>query len=401
MRYLVRTFDAGTGQVEELDVPAASAAAARAQCTSGDRVVLAVKRLGRGQSPATWRVGAAFDVAWWCRELRTLLHAGMTVVEALETLQLQQPPGSARAQAQDALLRALQQGQSLSTAMAAQGGFPGVLVAGVRASERTSALVPALDDYLHYHDILLRLRKQVVSAALYPAVVVTLGGAITVFLLVYVMPRFAGLYADMRGPLSPATGWLMGTSRLLTEHGPLVMLALLAAGAAAFMAWRSGAGPRLLDRCCEAFGPLRRQIDHLRLAKLYQSIALMFRGGFTLDEALGHCASLRLGARLSRGVDTARQGLQRGERVAVAMERAGLTDPVSLRLLAVGERSGQFERILQTIAERHADSFTTFIERATRLVEPLMLLLVSLLVGAIVVLMYMPVFDIASGVRGG
>jgi len=72
---------------------------------------------------------------------------------------------------------------------------------------------------------------------------------------------------------------------------------------------------------------------------------------------------------------------------------------VTQRLLAVGERSGNFERVLQTIAERHAGAFAAFMDRATRIVEPLMLLLVSLLVGSIVVLMYLPIFDIASSIR--
>jgi len=91
--------------------------------------------------------------------------------------------------------------------------------------------------------------------------------------------------------------------------------------------------------------------------------------------------------------------LTRGVRVSAALSESGLTDTVTQRLLAVGERSGNFERVLQTIAERHAGAFAAFMDRATRIVEPLMLLLVSLLVGSIVVLMYLPIFDIASSIR--
>lgn len=398
MSYAVRTFRIDTGLVEEHEVDAVSAAAAEARCAAEGIVVLSA-RPSKGQRASPRRADGGFDVAWWCRELRTLISAGMTVVEALETLPEQQRDGSRRERVQRALLDALREGRSLSAAMAAHDCFPALLVAGVRASERTSALADALADYLQYHEVLARLRKQVASAALYPAVVVVLGAAITLFLLMYVMPRFSGLYIDARTPASAATGGLMGLSRWLGAHAELAALVLGAAAAALVVAWRSGAAMRALDWIVEAVAPLRRQVDHLRLATLYQSLTLMFRGGYALDDALLQCAALRLGPRWSAAAAAAREGLLRGERVSSAFERAGLVDPVSLRLLAVGERSGQFERILQTIGERHAEQFTTFVERVARLVEPLLLLLVALVVGAIVVLMYMPIFDIATSIR--
>jgi general secretion pathway protein F len=85
--------------------------------------------------------------------------------------------------------------------------------------------------------------------------------------------------------------------------------------------------------------------------------------------------------------------------VSTAFADASLTDSVTQRLLAVGERTGNFDRVLQTIAERHSANFTTFVERATRIIEPVLLLLVALVVGGIVVMMYMPVFDIASSIQ--
>ena len=80
---------------------------------------------------------------------------------------------------------------------------------------------------------------------------------------------------------------------------------------------------------------------------------------------------------------------------------AGLTQTVSERLIAVGERTGGFDAVLQTIADRHAQAFATFVERATRIVEPLLLLLVALVVGGVVVMMYMPIFDMAGSIGGG
>lgn len=394
MQYHVRWFDAAAAAVREETAEADSPHALSQRLEQAGHVVLSVQR----KRAAVARRRADLDVAWWCRELRTLLHAGMTVVEALETLHAQ-PLGRARAEVHAALVGYLRQGRALSAAMQAVGVFPGVLIAGVKASERTSALDQALEDYLRYDEMLARLRKQVVSAAIYPALVVGLGCIISLFLLLFVIPRFARMYSDLHGPVSLTTRMLVAASRLLAEHGALVVVLIAALMIGAVAAWRSGLITQGVAWLADEMPALRRRIDEFRLAKLYQSLALMFRGGYALDDALGHCAALGLGQRLSISVGTAQRALARGQRVSAAFAEAGLTDTVTQRLLAVGERTGNFDRVLQTVADRHAANFTTFIERTTRVVEPLLLLLVALVVGGIVVAMYMPVFDIASSVR--
>jgi general secretion pathway protein F len=367
---------------------------ARMAATGGVPLSARAERSTRGLR----RRSSGLDVAWWCRELRTLVLAGMTVVEALETLHAQSQGGS-RAEATAALVLKLHEGKALSDAMSEVGVFPSVLVASVKASERTSSLAQALEDYQRYDDMLQRLRKQVVSAAIYPAVVVALGAAITLLLLVFVVPRFSQMYRDLRGDLSVTTQILVGISSALERHGALVAEAAIACVVAWTVSWRRGWTQSALYAIAARVEPLQRQIDQYRRAKLYQSLALMFRGGYPLDEALTHCERLGLGSRMDPGIRQARQSLMQGLGVARALGDAGLADAVAARLLAVGERSGNFDRVLSTIGERHAERFTTFVERATRVVEPLLLLLVALVVGGIVLMMYMPVFDIASSIH--
>lgn len=402
MEFEVRLFDPRAQAVREEALEAPSRAEAEARVTALGFVPLGVRVVSptRTQSSAgrTRLAAAPLDIAWWCRELRTLLVAGMTVVEALETLNAQ-ALGAARAAVHATLVERLRQGLALSDAMTAVGGFPAVLVAGVKAGERTSALVEALDDYLRYHLMLETMRKKVVSAAVYPLVVMSLGGAIVLFLLLYVIPRFSRMYTDLRGPVSVATRALIEISGVLNQHGVFVALVAASALTLCVVAWRAGLIARAATAASARIGPLQRRIDEFRLAKLYQSLSLLLRGGYALDEALAQCSALGLGDGLTDAVHVAKAALARGERVSKAFGDAGLTDVVTQRLLAVGERTGNFDRVLLTIAERHAENFSTFIERTTRLVEPLLLLTVALVVGGIVVMMYMPVFDIASSIR--
>jgi general secretion pathway protein F len=395
-RFRVRYFDPTQSRVVDEAIEAQSEAAARAALAQARRVVLELQPEPPGQRV---RVAGSFDVAWWCRELRTLLKAGMTVVEALETLQAQSTDARRR-QVQQALLQALREGQALSRAMRGSGAFSDVLVASVAASERTSTLVDALDDYLRYDEMLRRLRRQAVSAAIYPAVVVALGAAISLFLLLYVVPRFSSMYTDAHRELSPATHAVLWLSATVRSQFGWVVGALAGGVLALLAAWRSGWIARGAAALVAAIGPLDRRIDTYRLAKFYQSLALMFRGGYTLDEAMEVTRGLDLGPRLAGSLEQARRDISRGRSVSASMSQAGLTDAVTERLLAVGERTGAFDNVLQTIADRHAEDFATFVERATRIVEPLLLLLVALVVGGIVVMMYMPVFDIANSIRG-
>lgn len=398
MQFTVRLFDAQSSQVSEQALDAASLDELSQRLSAAGQVVLSIRRTVGARNVRLAAGRDRLDVAWWCKELRTLLVAGMTVVEALETLHAQRL-GAARAEVHAVLVAQLRQGKTLSAAMQTTGRFAAVLVASVKAGERTSAIVAALDDYLRYHELLDGMRKKLVSAAIYPALVLGLGSAIVLFLLLYVIPRFSRMYADLHGPISLATRVLVALSGAMAEHGQAIVLLLLGFIGLVVLGWRSGALWRVASGLAERIPALHRRIDEFRLAKLYQALGLMFKGGYTLDQALGQCAALGLGPRMTLGIQQAQAGLARGQRVSTTLEQAGLTDVVSQRLLAVGERTGNFDQVLQAIAERHGANFATFIERATRVAEPVLLLLVALAVGGVVVLMYMPVFDIASSVR--
>ena len=399
----VRLLRRGASAVEEARLDAASESELRSRLGAEGAVVLALQR-SRAATVAARAVvpggAGVFDVGWWCRELRTLLLAGMTAVEAIETLAAGRHD-AVRERVHEALLKALHEGQSLSRAMAGAGVFPEVLVASVMASERTSTLPSALEDYLRYDSMLRKLRQQLVSAAIYPAVVVTLGGAICLFLLLFVVPRFSRMYADLHGPVSGATRVVLWVSQTVQQRWPLLLAGAAGALMLVLALWRSGLLLRLGAALVEAIPPLERQWREFRLAKLYQAMTLMIKGGYAFDEALQVCIGLDAGPRLARQLQGVRAEIARGRSASVALAGAGLTEIVTERLLAVGERTGSFATVLQVIADRHSQTFTTFVERATRIVEPLLLLLVALAVGAIVVMMYMPIFDIAGGLGVG
>lgn len=423
MRFLVRYLDAGGVSIGERTVEAADEPAARAILASEGRQALSVRRASWGR-PSWPRAGrseasrargpggqrrAAADVALFCRELQALTGAGLSVVEALESLAAQRgeaiatpadqggEAGAAGVHTQ--LLLRLRAGRSLSAALGDVGGFPALLVASVRSSERTSNLAQALAAYLRYDDLVGALRRRVVSAALYPAIVVALGLVIAVFLLWVVIPRFASLYGQMGQGASGATSLLLGASRVL-HQSPWVVPVALALVAAAVMALASNGRWRpAVRRLVEWVPYLRRAWREFELARLFEALALLTRGGFSFHEALHLGLDLADTPQARERVALAQGEIERGVSVSRACAAAGLTDEVTVRLLRAAERGGDFPAVLQAVAGRHAMAFETFVERATRVVEPVLLLGVALLVGGMVVLLYMPIFDIASSIR--
>jgi general secretion pathway protein F len=393
MQFEARLFDPVRREVQLRQLQAADEAAARVLLAEGGATVLALRVLrGRAAKPPAAR---RTDLALWCRELRALLQAGLSVVEALDALGAAAGPESVY----QLLLARLREGKALSTAMQDVGGFPPLLVASVRASERTSDLTHALDAYLRFDDMVGGLRRKVVSAALYPALVVALGGLIAVFLLLVVVPRFASLYGESGAQVSAATRAVLAFSATLSAQPWLVPIGLVAL--LCFLAWAATGGrpQRAGAWIVDTWPWLGRQVAHFERARLFEALALLVHGGYSLHEALGVCLGLAQGPRAHGQLVAARQRIEQGASASAGFQSAGLTDTVTERLIRAGERGGDFDRVLRAIAERHRQTFETFVERATRIVEPVLLLGVALMVGSMVVLLYMPVFDIAASVR--
>lgn len=406
MDYIARVLDLASLRMREERVTAADPRALEVAVAANGGRLLSARPVRRGwtagavSASARPAVMSANEVAVFCRELNGLVGAGLSVVEALEALAVQPAVHRASGPALPyrALLDRLRQGRSLSDAMTDVGGFPLLLVASVRSSEHTSNLTQALEAFLQFEDAVSALRRRVISASLYPAMVAGLGLLVSLFLLWVVVPRFAALYGQIGPGAGTVTMALLEVSRALRAWPWLLPATLGALGALAWWSLRNGRWRRVLSALGRHLPVLAQPMRDFSLARLYEALALLVRGGFTVQAALRLCEDVVTPGARSQ-VQRARAEIERGVGVSQALTVAGLTDPVTERLLRAGERGGDFADLLRHISKRHGTSFATFVERSTRLVEPLLLLAVALVVGSIVVVLYMPIFDIASSVR--
>ena len=397
-QFQVRFVEIGGAAVQQQVMQADSEAELRRGLEARGVVTLDVASL-RAEAPAGGRRWRAREYPTFCREIRTLVQAGMTIVEAVDTLCAREGERTGRASLAPALRERLRQGQSLSAALAGLPDAPAVLVAAVKAGERTSNLQEALADYLRFDSLVQQLRRKVVSASIYPALVTTLGLGISLFLLLVVMPSFARMYQNVRSGARGVNAFMMSLAQLVTEHRDTTFLLL--AVLALWLAWwiRSGRAAARLAQAALAIPWLRARIEDFQLAMMYQALALLLKGGYPLVEAMRIAADSALAPHLRAAVAAARDAISAGAPVASALASRNLCDEVGRRLLGAAERNGDFHLAAEVVSRMHGERFELFVERATRLAEPILLLVVALLVGSIVVMMYLPVFDMATRLR--
>jgi general secretion pathway protein F len=352
---------------------------------------VAARRFALGAAAASPR----FPLLLFSQELLSLLDSGVSIVEAVETLAERESRPQSRRVLQD-ILRHLREGRPLSAALAdIPACFPDLFVAMIRASEKTSDLTASLRRYIAYQSQLDALRSKLVSAAIYPLLLIGVGGLVIFFLLGFVVPRFAGVYEDLGGNLP----WL---SRLLLEWGQFLeregLLALALAVGAGFGLWRLACRPALRAWIGARLWRMPRVGERLRifqLSRCYRTLGMLLRGGIPIVTALEMVDGL-LSATLRPLLRQTIAEIREGQPLSLAMERNGLATAVAIRLLRVGEQTGNMGEMMERIAAFHDEETARWTELIVRLFGPLLMLLIGLLIGAIVVLLYMPIFQLAE-----
>src|SRR5712664_2191828 len=385
------------GRVESLDLHGLDQASAVQQAESRGYTVLGVRaRAGFG---APWRgAHARFPLVLFSQELLVLLKAGLPLVESIETLAERERRSEFRALLErvGAILR---QGNSLSSALQQFPlAFPPLYVSTVQASERTSDLAPALARYVAYQNQLEAIRKRLVNAAIYPALLIGVGGLVSLFLLIYVVPRFSRIYEERSVDLPFFSKLLLSWGQLVEGHGGLVMGVLAGLAIAAVYALRNARVKARIDNALWRLPAIGERLKLYQLARFYRTIGMLLRGGTPLPTALQMGAEL-LHPLLRARLAAASRAVREGRPVSESMETNGLTTTIALRMLAVGEKSGNMGEMMERIAEFHDEEISRWIDWFVRLFEPLLMAAIGLVIGAIVILMYMPIFELAGSLK--
>ncbi|MFF7060320.1 type II secretion system F family protein [Achromobacter spanius] len=391
--FRIRLLKQGTLSVHT--VRAASENEARAQLSDADGMVLDIQRSAVRRGIKS-RGKKAFSLGLLLQELSTLLDAGLALIEALEALSDKAGKGNKALQSSlGQLLRSLYQGQPLSKAMEAQPlVYPALLVATVASAEGSGQLPVVLRRYQYYETRIENIRKKVVGALVYPLVVIAVGFGILLFMLFFVVPRFAVVFESMR--TLPATAEAMlWWARLVQSDGQLLGAGIGASLLTAALALRTQTVKAALMNLFWRLPKLRDVGNLFVLARFYRTVGLLIEGGTPALQAF-ELSDRILPPAYGERLDLALQELRAGRSVSETLARHGLTTAVAERLLRVGEQSGDLGGMCERIAQFHDGTLDHAIEVFGKVFEPLLMLVVGGLVGTIVILLYMPIFEMAG-----
>jgi type IV pilus assembly protein PilC len=328
--------------------------------------------------------------------LISLLKAGLPVVNALETLR-QRIESAYFMEVLKDTIDGVRGGKALSEAMDAHPGvFPPLYTATVSSGERTGDLVPAISSYVEYQKRMEAVRKKVVSCVTYPALLTAASISIIAFLITYVIPTFSRIYIEAGAELPLASSVLIAVAVFARKYFLLFVMLFFAAALFLRAYLKSERGALRLDRAKLAlprFGAIYRDYA---VSKFSRTLAMVLRSGMHLIGALETSKRVLGNSVLEKEADGVIKRAKEGESVTDALAATSLMRDVTLKMFAAGEKSATLPETLSDIADFLDGEVDYRVGIMTTLIEPLLMVVMGLIIGTIVVLLYLPIFQLGA-----
>lgn len=387
-----------SGQVLRLTLEATDARDAERLARAQGVEVIAVRAAEAWQMPAglKGKKSGRIDLLLFSQELLALLEAGLSLVEATEALvEKEQAPEAKRVL--DGIIAGLYEGVSFSQALAAfPDVFPELLVATLRASERTGDLPQALQRFIAHEERMREQRNKVVSALFYPAVVMGVALLVTVGLLWFLVPRFASVYEENTARSLPfLSRMVIQWGKLVTAYPGQTIVGAVAVALALIWVFTRPSVRRLLTQAMWRSQALGSRLRVFELSRFYRATGMLLRGGIPALTAFGMVGGL-LHPTMRGALIAAAGEVKEGRSMSDALAAHGLTTPIALRMLRVGERTGGMGEMMERIASFYDQDVDRWLAWFGKALSPILLVVLGIFVGGIVVMLYLPIFEIAG-----
>jgi type IV pilus assembly protein PilC len=328
----------------------------------------------------------------------TLIRAGLPILKSLDLLaeRLTDPKLSVYIKG---VREEVRNGSLLSDAFARQGVFPPIYVTTVLAGERSGSLAEVIERFISYQKLSLSVRKKLLVSLMYPAVLITLVATIIVFLVTYVVPNFAQLYASMQAQLPLPTQILIAVGTTARNYVVLGFIAMIA-GIVAFRWWaRTDRGSELVDRFLLKLPVAGEVWLKYQVAQFSRVLSTLLIGGIPLLQALDTAAD-SLGTQvLKRVLQQAVKLVREGQSLSSALRLTKVFPGLSIDMIEVGESTGALPTMLGSVAEFYEDDVATRTTAALSLIEPVIMIFMGIFVAFVLVSLYLPIFSLADTIK--
>lgn len=339
------------------------------------------------------------DVAVFSRQFATMVNAGLTLLRALSILG-EQTENKVLAGIVHEVRLDVERGSSLSQAMARHPkAFSRLYVAMVRAGETGGVLDAVLLQLAETLEKQVALRQKVRSAMTYPVAVFFLVVTILTAMLLFVVPMFEDLYADLGGTLPVPTRILLSVSSVAKTFAVPIFV-LEAAGVWALRRWvRTPAGRARWDATMLRLPVFGKLVRKTALTRFSRTLAVLLRSGVPILESLEITAETVNNAVVARAVRDTQTAVKRGEAVARPLTEHPVFPPMVTQMMAVGEETGALDDLLDKVGDFYDQEVEATVDSLTSLLEPVMIVVMGASVGAMVVALYLPMFNIINLIK--
>ncbi len=400
MEYRCRLGTA-TGQITETVYDAESEATLRRELEEKGLYVLAIERaggiplIGAVRLPRRRRLSTR-EFLVFNQELATLLKAGMPLVQSLDILR-QRVPNALFKSVLDDVHERVRSGNSLSEAFEAQGDlFPGVYTAALLAGEKSGNLEQVIRRYVAYSKVLTAVKKRTVSALVYPAILTVLSLIVVGIIVFRVVPAFTAFYGQFNKELPLSTRAIVATSGFVLAYLPLIVIAIVAAVFAIWYWIRDPGNRARFDRMVLRVPFLGDVARKFATSQAARTLGTLLGGGIPLVNALEVTARAMPNRYMSERLMTAQQQVREGSALAKAMQEQRLFPDVAIKMVEVGESTGALQEMLTSLADFFDEEIDTTLGRFVTLVEPVLLVTMGLVIAALLLSLYMPLFQLTS-----
>lgn len=287
-------------------------------------------------------------------------------------------------------------GAAISEAMSCQPKyFPELYRSTIQSGEHTGNLVDVLQRYITYSKLLIEVKAKVVKALAYPAFLVLIGTGVVAFLLVFVIPTFADVYAESNAALPGPTQTLLDLINGAVTWGPWILSGAAALGVIGSFWSKTDHGRYMVHRLLLTLPIIGGIVSNNQIIRFSRTLATILAGGLPLLTALSITANATTNKVFSQALGHATARVRDGMGLAVSLKRENFLPRMTVEMIEVGEATGALETMLEEIAEFHKSELDVHLNQLDWL-EPILLLLMGFVVGGIVVIMYLPIFNIAG-----
>ncbi len=340
------------------------------------------------------------DITVFARQFATMINAGLSLTKCLSILAGQSENKELR-EIIAQIGRDVEAGQSLSDAMAKHPKvFPPIFINMVRAGETGGVLDEVLLRVADHFENDAKLKGRIKSAMTYPVAMAVLVLLVLVAMMIFVVPTFQKMFADMGGKLPVPTQILVNISEGARSWPGLVFLLVVIGGTIAFNAWKAtGSGRYIWDGIklrMQIVGPL---VHKMSLARFTRTFATLVAAGVPILSALDIVGDTSGNEVVAQAIKKIRAAIKEGETIAKPLSESPLFPSMLVQMIAVGEETGALDSMLSKVADFYDEEVATTVDGLTSIIEPLMMATLAVVVGGIVIALYMPMFQVITLVK--